>query len=609
MNPKHLLAPQRMTKPLRWLLATILTVLLAGALILSPGPAMAGPSLQTTTDDSPSVWDSTDEPLVVNEVRFAGVITSVPTGLMGDWIIGGKTVHTDATTRIDQHRAPAQAGNWAAVRALKLDDGSLFAMRIDVLPPIVRLEGPILSMDDTAGVWNVAGQQIRINSETRINERMGPAVVGAWVEVQAQEQSDGSLLALRIAVIEPKEDISGFGAIQEVAVDHWVVSRMTFSVGVSTTIRGPAEAGLLARFHGSLQDNALVAEGIRVEWREAERPHLEPVVFQGIIESLPTGGLIGEWVVSGRHVMVDASTEINQSKGPAEVGASVHVEAMRQSDGSLLATRIVVLARPDLALVHFKGVIKSMPADGFVGEWIIHNDDGDHPVQVSERTWIDEHAGEAKVGAPVQVEALRRADGSLWALRIKVIGDGAAHVVRFRGPILYLPNDPNFIGTWLVGTQRVVVTSSTEIDQTEGAVRLGAWVEVVGTQKNHDPVQALRIKVLARPEVPPTITRTPRPTPTPRPTRTPTPTRTPRPTVTPVMQKVEFEGRIESRPRERIGLWRIAGRDVMVTMQTEIDQSHGPAEVGAWVKVEGWQVTNTGPVMAREIKVKAPPSP
>jgi hypothetical protein len=72
---------------------------------------------------------------------------------------------------------------------------------------------------------------------------------------------------------------------------------------------------------------------------------------------------------------------------------------------------------------------------------------------------------------------------------------------------------------------------------------------------------------------------------------------------------VEFEGRIESRPQQRIGLWRIAGRDVMVTMQTEIDQSYGPAEVGAWVKVEGWQVANTGPVMARKIKVKAPPSP
>ncbi|MCC7354578.1 MAG: hypothetical protein IT330_12595 [Anaerolineae bacterium] len=616
MNPKHPLAPDRKGQPMRWLLAAVLIVLLVGVLILSPNLAAAGPFLQAATDDETSVWESSDEPMVVNEVRFAGVITSVPAGLVGDWTIGGKTVHTDATTSVNPRRAPAQAGNWAGVRALKQDDGSLFALRIDILPPIVRLEGPILSMDDATGVWNIAGQQIKVNNETRINERMGPAVVGAWVEVQAQEQGDGSLLALRIAVIEPKEDVSGFGAIQEVAADRWVVSRMTFSVIVSTTIRGPAEVGLLARFHGSLENNALVAEGIKVEWREAERPHLEPVVFQGVIESLPTGGLIGEWVVSGRRVMVDVSTEINQNKGPVEIGASVHVEAMRQSNGSLLATRIVVLARPALSLVHLKGVIKSMPASGFVGEWVIHNDDGDHHVQVSERTWVDEHAGVAKVGAPVQVEALRRADGSLWALRIKVIGDGAARIVRFRGPILHLPDAPNFIGTWLVGMQRVVVTRDTEIDQTEGAVRLGAWVEVVGTQKDHDPVHALRIKVLPRPEITPTMTRTPHPTRTPTPThdpslptRTPTPTRTPRPTMTAVVQRVEFEGRIESRPPERNGLWRIAGRDVMVTAQTEIDQSHGPAVVGAWVKVEGWQVTNTGPVMARKIKVKAPPTP
>jgi hypothetical protein len=165
--------------------------------------------------------------------------------------------------------------------------------------------------------------------------------------------------------------------------------------------------------------------------------------------------------------------------------------------------------------------------------------------------------------------------------------------VRVRGPILQLPDDPHYIGTWLVGPQRVEVAADTEIDQSAGPVGLGVWVEVVGTQTNHDPVQAQSIKVLARAEG------------TPRVTRTPEPGRTPRPTMTPMPHGIEFEGLIESRPQTPNGLWRIAGRDVMVTSQTEIEEDRGRAVVGATVKVEGWQ-SNSGPIVAREIKVIVP---
>jgi hypothetical protein len=515
-----------------WWMIAMLNLFLIGSLALSPGLAAARQVSQAMAGDDAPLTGADDEVLAPDEVRLAGVILSAPAGLIGDWTVGGKTVKVTAETRINQNRAPAQPGQWANVRALKQSDGSLTAFRIDVLPPIVRLEGPIMSIDSASGVWVIAAQPFKVDSNTRINEREGNAEVGAWVEVQAEEQSDGSLLALRIAVIEPKDDVSGFGAIQEVAADHWVVSRMTFNVTMSNTVQGPAEVGLLARFHGFLQGDALVVERIRVEYREWERLHLPPVVFQGVIESLPASGLLGEWVVSGRHVMVDASTEINQSKGPAEVGAPVHVEARWQSDGTLLATRIVVLARPAWALVRFRGVIRSMPTEGLVGEWIIRTDDGDRSVQVTERTWVDEHAGPAQVGARVQVEALRRENGSLWALRIKV-----------------LPS-----------------------------------------------------------EVTPPPTRTPRATPTPRPTRTPQPTQPPRTTPTPIVREVEFEGRIQSRPMARNGLWRIAGQNVLVTQQTKIEEKDGQAVVGAWVKVKGWQGP-TGPVLAREIEVKAPPAP
>jgi Subtilase family/Domain of unknown function (DUF5666) len=66
--------------------------------------------------------------------------------------------------------------------------------------------------------------------------------------------------------------------------------------------------------------------------------------FQGAIESLPVGGLIGDWRVSGHTVHVSASTEIRQDKGPVAVGAQVEVNGTTQTDGSTNAARVDVLS-------------------------------------------------------------------------------------------------------------------------------------------------------------------------------------------------------------------------------------------------------------------------
>src|SRR6266849_1962465 len=53
--------------------------------------------------------------------------------------------------------------------------------------------------------------------------------------------------------------------------------------------------------------------------------------FFGVVQSLPSGGLVGNWQVGGSTVQVSISTEIDQENGAAAVGACVEVE------GSLLA--------------------------------------------------------------------------------------------------------------------------------------------------------------------------------------------------------------------------------------------------------------------------------
>ncbi len=50
-------------------------------------------------------------------------------------------------------------------------------------------------------------------------------------------------------------------------------------------------------------------------------------------------------------------------------------------------------------------------------------------------------------------------------------------------------------------------------------------------------------------------------------------------------------GTVEKMPPERIGLWVIGRRDILVTRETRIIEKHGKVAVGAYVEVEG---NNTG---------------
>lgn len=141
--------------------------------------------------------------------------------------------------------------------------------------------------------------------------------------------------------------------------------------------------------------------------------------FQGVIESLPSGGFIGDWRVGGRTVHVSASTEIRQDQGPAVVGAQVEVRGTTQPDGSTNATRIEVRSG-GTGETSFQGTVQSMPASGFLGDWIVSG----ITVHAFASTEIRQDKGPAVVGAQVEVRGTVQPDGSYNASRIEVLAGG-----------------------------------------------------------------------------------------------------------------------------------------------------------------------------------------
>jgi Domain of unknown function (DUF5666) len=218
------------------------------------------------------------------EVKFKGTITSLPgtAGFVGDWVIGGRTVHVTASTRIETEGGPVATGAFAEVEGAQLPDGSMSATKIEIESNVAggdgrdELHGVIQQVPaGIIGDWVVSGRTVHVTASTFIDQEHGAVVVGALVEVNGVLQPDGSINATKI----------------EVKV-------------------GADESGRSGNFKGTIQNLPASAD------------------------------LTGDWTISGRTVHVISTTQLKGEHGRFVVGARVKVKGMSMADGSVVATRV-----------------------------------------------------------------------------------------------------------------------------------------------------------------------------------------------------------------------------------------------------------------------------
>ncbi len=296
--------------------------------------------------------------------------------------------------------------------------------------------------------------------------------------------------------------------------------------------------------------------------------------FRGVIEALPsTTGFIGDWMVSGRTVTVTADTEIEQDDGQVVVGATVEVEGLVQTDGSVMAQEIEVESGPGMEF-KFTGTVEVLPDTmGRIGDWTVSG----VVVHVTTTTRIEQDDAPVAVGVTVEVKGAKRADGSVDAFKIEVESDDDDDgEVEFKGTIESLPDTSGRIGEWSVGGRRVNVTANTRIKPDVNSVAIGFFVEVEGRLRQDSQgnlIDATEIEVKNRGGGNGNF--------------------------------VEFCGLVEMLPGtpDQIGVWTVSGRMVNVTADTRIKSKNGPVAVGSKVDVKGaLQADNS--INAVKIKVK-----
>lgn len=349
---------------------------------------------------------------------------------------------------------------------------------------------------------NIAPQSIAPQPAT-VSVYAGPAVVAA---VQTEDRSGAVEPEKSEVSNQPVQPVSVDAAPRQAEVEHGpevefkgtvesitgaspalrlLVSGRVVTTTAQTVFLNPIAVGNFVEVDGFLQaDQSVWAKKIKLE----DNPLIElEVEFRGSIAVLPAGpGWLGQWVVAGYTVTVDANTNIDTRRGQPAIGAIAEVKADRQPDNSLSAVRIKIEDEGEFQNeIEFKGTLSDLTGSGPYTMQV-----AGHIVTTNGATVI---SGTLANGVLVEVHGALQTDNSVLATRIHV-EDPINDELEFVSTITTLP--ANFIGIWTFGNgQTVTADANTLIDQSRGAAQAGALAEVKAVKQLDGTWLAVRIQV------------------------------------------------------------------------------------------------------------------
>ena len=152
-------------------------------------------------------------------------------------------------------------------------------------------------------------------------------------------------------------------------------------------------------------------------------------------------------------------------------------------------------------------------------------------------------------------------------------GGGGSDDSQFHGVIESLPSSAP-IGDWMVSGTTVHVSATTEIDDSDGAIAIGASVEIEGSTGTDGSITATKVDVTESSE-------------------------------DDSFGEAELHGTIQSFPATAgfIGDWVVSGITVHVTAATEVNAEDGTIAVGSFVEVKGLSEAD-GSITASQVDLK-----
>jgi uncharacterized protein DUF5666/flagellar hook capping protein FlgD len=370
----------------------------------------------------------------------------------------------------------------------------------------LETKGPISALGDSTVTVN--GYTFSVTSATRIKAGHNRVFsfedlqVGNNVEVEGYWQADSALIAKKIELREHKDedgdDVEFSGVIDSVLSNAIALNNRIIEVNDSTLIElrhdvigsfSDLQAGMFVEVKAIVFDSALVAVRIKVENDDEKEMEIT-----GSIDSVGVDFI----ELLGYHVIIDDRTEIkNYSRdsltiADLEKGLRVKVKGSRIADKTIRARRIKIKRFYDQEL-EFTGAITMLSGSQIQVEQTIFFTDSLTIILDANKTPLS--FDQLAVGQIVEVKGIKRADGNLWALRIK-IEDRNRNGIEFTGIIEKLSADSISVNSFTF-----FVDSLTNVFDLQGNpitftdLVVGDLVEIKGEMQLDGSLRAVKIKL------------------------------------------------------------------------------------------------------------------
>jgi len=429
----------------------------------------AGKSRPQHVASSPQVPAVDQKP--ENEVKVVGLFESLDDD--GNWVISGRTITTDADTRIDSGIVASQK---VKVEGVLLDDGTILAREIERLgdsgnnPNRARFEGIFEGIDED-GNWIVGGNVIIITDDTDTD---GEPFIGQRVRIIGIAKGLRTFVAREIEnIVERSLGDDSPGRPRSVRLEgihegvdeagDWIVNGMAISVNRFTRLEGTPVIGSAVEIKGILRDGKIIA--LKIEFEDSDvdfgGASLNRVRLGGLIEAMSDDGSV--IFIDSHRVHISDLTEID---GDIAAGVMVRVLAFITEDGRLIAKEIDVRGEGgdgeekedrDEYAVRIDGDIELTNDDG---SFVVNGITIIVPAELSANRVFAE-------GARVRVYGVFQDDGSLLASRIRggeADEDKNDDEQRIRGIIEEVITDGDKIIAIVVDGQTIHIQALTEID-------------------------------------------------------------------------------------------------------------------------------------------------
>lgn len=451
--------------------------------------------------------------------EWRGLLEARPSGVAGEWRVGGRTFMATAATMLEQEHGALQVGvctevkyqsTGATYQAIEIsskeaykcngggddggDTGGKRYARIEAMPT-----------SGLIGAWTIGGSAYTTDANTYFEQEHGGYGIGVCVEI---EYPAASTLLTKMATehdykctgsggngggsANPQGDMYGvIDSFPAGLIGQWVIGGVSFTADSATQFKqehGVVFAqGVMVEVKFYTDANGVNhATKIETKYGTDEGGHdddgngsyegYEGHAY-GAIEAMPTGGMTGVWTIGGFNYTANAATRFEQEHGSFAVGVNVKVKYYLDASNNRIAFKIESTNENGgvTSPSHFKvyGFVQSMPTNSFNGQWVING----MTFNADQNSRFAEDHGLLAIGAYVEVEYSTTGGANyIHKLETQVPPGAGANLhlgdIESMGGLQTAALTAN--ATWVIGGKSFVVTPATDLNDLNGALTVGA---------------------------------------------------------------------------------------------------------------------------------------